>query len=195
MCRRPPWPTYAFAAVTLASVAGYDFLMYLRPEVADWLLWLNLACVVIAVVWLVVCVFLRKPRGAPVLLATLLIFYAPHLVASEDVPWLISVGFRLHASPIEQYLKNNCKLIEFTEEGVAKAIGFCEAREAGSALNTYLDSVIYDSTDRILKSEGRTAEWTQAWNDLESADDVGRISICGVPLRLVDHFYSICARY
>ena len=106
MFRRPPWLTYAFAAVTLASVAGYDFLMYLRPEVADRLLWLSLACVVIAVIWLVVCAFLRKPRGAPVLLATLLIFYAPHLVASEDVPWLISLGFRLHASPIEQYLKN-----------------------------------------------------------------------------------------
>ncbi len=157
MFRRPPWLTYAFAAVTLASVAGYDFLMYLRPEVADRLLWLSLACVVIAVIWLVVCAFLRKPRGAPVLLATLLIFYAPHLVASEDVPWLISLGFRLHASPIEQYLKKECRLTEFTEQGTTKVIGVCESREVGSVFNVAFELVIYDPTGALLKPERRDA--------------------------------------
>jgi len=191
MFRRPPWLTYAFAAVTLASVAGYDFLMYLRPEVADWLLWLNLACVVVAVVWLVVCAFLRKPRGAPVLLATLLIFYAPHLVASEEVPWLISLGFRLHASPIEQYLKNECRLIEFTEQGATKVIGACESREVGSAFNVVFDLVIYDPTGALSKPERRTPEWTQAWHDL-AYGDAARTTICGGPIRLFDHFYHVC---
>lgn len=194
MFRRPPKLTYAFAFVTLVSMAGSHFLTYPRPEVADWLLWFSLACIVVAVIWLVICVFIRKPRSAPVLLVTLLIFYAPHLVESENAPWLVSLGFRLHASPIEQYLKKECRLIEFAEQGATKVIGVCEDREVGSALNLAFDLVIYDPSGALLKPERRTPEWTHAWHDLVYGD-AARITSCGGPTRLIDDFYHFCQSF
>ena len=193
MFRRPPWLTYAFTAVTLASVAGQEFLTYLQPAAADWLLWIGVAGIAIAVVWLITCAFIRKPRSAPVLLATLLIFFVPYLFERENAPWLTSLGFRLQASPLAQYLKE-CRLVEFNEAGVAQAMGFCERREFGYSLNTQFDSVFYDSTGGIQKPERGTPEWTQAWHDLEAAD-VGLIRTCGVAIRLVDHFYRVCTAY
>jgi len=51
----------------------------------------------IAVLWLIACAFVRKPRSAPVLLATLLVIYAPSLVESENANWLDARRFRIHA--------------------------------------------------------------------------------------------------
>ena len=81
--------------------------------------------------------------------------------------------------------------MEFTEQSVKKVIGACESREVGSVFNVVFNLVNYDPTGALLKSERRTPEWTQAWHDLVQGD-ADRVTICGGPIRLFDHFYHVC---
>jgi hypothetical protein len=108
--RRWPWFTWIFAAITLLGWFGGRFLMFLWPEASDWLITIGVVGMIIATLWLIVCAFLPKPLSAPILLATLVIIVAAGLIEDQS-GGIVGLGFRIHASPMEQYLAA-CKNFE-----------------------------------------------------------------------------------
>jgi hypothetical protein len=145
--RRSPWFTCVFAAVTLMGWFDGRFLMFLWPEASDWLIIIGVVGTFIATLWLIVCAFLPKPLSAPILLATLVIILAAGLIEDQS-GGVVGLGFRVHASPIEQYLAT-CKKFEFTETGTRHAIGYCESRtsaEGGLPSGQALPTVMHDPT-------------------------------------------------
>lgn len=195
MFRRPPWMTCIFAAITLLSWFGGRFLMFLWPEASDWLLPIGVVCAIIAMFWLIVCAFLPKPRGAPILLATLLIIQTVQMIDAQSKRGLIELGFRIHASPIEQYLAR-CKMFEFTENGERQAIGYCEGRaytEGGFPPGQAMPTVMYDSTGNFLKPDTqRSREWKQAFD--EAKEYGGDVRFRGVS-HLFGDFYLVDFTY
>ncbi|MBC9876343.1 hypothetical protein G8O24_03155 [Bradyrhizobium sp. INPA01-394B] len=162
--KRLPRFTCIFAAVTVVGWIGGDLLTYPLPEAANWLGLIGWIGAIIAMPWLVVCAFLPKPRSAPLLLATLVIIQTVRMIDAQLDGGLIGVGFRIHASPIEQYIAK-CHMFDFVDNGEKHAIGFCETTvfEMGFPSTPASLSIIYDPTGGFLKPEAqRSPEWKQA---------------------------------
>jgi hypothetical protein len=174
----------------LGSAFGGRFLTYLWPSASEWLIRIGLICTVIAVPWLIVCAFKSRPGSALILVATLLFIFAPNFAESENANWLMTLGFRIHASPIEQYL-TTCRMSEFTENGVKQSIGDCERDfyEVGFPAALAYVHVIYDPSRNLLKPEAeRTPEWQEALEGLLSAGST--VSITSVRHLFAD-FYMV----
>jgi hypothetical protein len=163
--KRLPWFTCIFAAITLLGWFGGRFLMLLLPEVSDWLALIGGVGTIIAIPWLIICAFLPRPLSAPILLAALVIIQTARMIDEQLDGGLIGLGFRFHASPIEQYLAKG-HMFDFVESGEKYAIGFCESRvfETGFPAAQASLSVIYDPTGNFLKPDSeRSSEWKQAF--------------------------------
>lgn len=172
MFRRPPWLTYIFAAITLLTWLGGRFLTFLWPGASEWLTPVGVVCAIIAMLWLFVCVFQSKPRSAPILLATLVIIQAVGMIEAQSSGGLIGFGFRIHASPVEQYLAT-CRMFDFTDGGEKHIIGACESQpyEPGFPPGLAYLAVIYDPTGNLLKPESeRSPEWTRAFDKIREND-------------------------
>jgi hypothetical protein len=100
---------------------------------------------------------------------------------------LVTAGFRIHASPIEEY-RSRCELIEFLENGVKQTVGRCEAH--GQNGNLFFYTVIYDTTGELLKP---VSYRTQAWQTAMSAFYSDKVlnSSEQRTLHLVDDFYLV----
>ncbi|ULK99354.1 hypothetical protein [Bradyrhizobium sp. I71] len=162
--RRQPWLTYIFAAMTLLGWFGGRFLTFLFPDASYWLLLIGAFGAVVALIWLIACAFLPKPRSAPILLATLVIIQAAGMIKAQSGGGLTGWGFRIHASPIEQYLAK-CKKFDFAENGEMHTISACEssAFEPGFPPGLAYLTVIHDPTGNLLKPESkRSQEWNRA---------------------------------
>lgn len=161
-----PWFASALAAVTLVGWFGGRFLTFLLPDVSYWLLLIGAIGAIIAMIWLVVCAFLPKPRAAPILLATLVIIQAARMMGAQSDGGLTGLGFRIHASSIEQYLAK-CNKFEFAENGETRSIGVCESRayEPGFPPGLAYLTVIHDPTANLLKPDSqRSPEWKMAFD-------------------------------
>lgn len=189
MFRHPPWLTYIFAAITLLSSLGARFLTFLWPVASEWLAPVGVVCTIIAMFWLFVCAFQSKPRSAPVLLATLVIIQAVGMIETRTSAGLIGFGFRIHASPVEQYLAT-CRMFDFTESGEKHVVGECEgqAYEPGFPPGLGYLTVIYDPTGNLLKpASERSPEWKRAFDKIRESD-VAILRFQGAR-RLSDDFY------
>ena len=103
--------------------------------------------------------------------------------------WLRATGFRIYASPIEQYL-SGCRLSAFVEDGKEQQVGECEGIPTSEITWAY---VIYDTTGQILLPRAqRTREWKSAVLMLSSPDVY--IETEGRALHLYGDFYVISIR-
>ena len=146
--------------------------MFPWPGVSNWLTPIGVVCAIIAMVWLIVCAFLPKPRAAPILLATLVIIQASQMIEAQSDGGLVGLGFRIHASPLEQYLAT-CRKFDFTENGQKHVIAACESRtyEPGFPPGLAYLTVIHDPTGNLLKPEsGRSPEWSKAFDRIRDTD-------------------------
>src|SRR5262249_1014096 len=110
----------------------------------------------------------------------------PALGTGHELNRLISLGFRLHASPLSEYL-STCDLVDFVENGVKQTVGMCESR---GLYRGYAHTVIYDTTANLLKPEAeKSPEWKQAMDKFYSeqvlATSQGRSS------RIFGDFYDV----
>lgn len=162
---RSPWFAYGLAGVTLMGWLGGHFLIFLSPDASYWLLLIGAIGAAIAMIWLIACAFLPKPRAAPILLATLVIIQAASMMEALSHGGLTGLGFRLHASPIEQYLAK-CKKFDFAENGELHTIGVCESSTFKPGFPPGLAhlTVIHDPTGNLLKpGSKRSQEWNRAF--------------------------------
>lgn len=169
---RSPRFAYALAAVTLLSWFGGRFLTFLLPDATYWLLLIGAIGTIVAMIWLIICAFLPRPRSAPILLATLVIIQAARMIEAQSGGGLTGFGFRIHASPVEQYLAK-CRKFEFTENGEMRAIGVCESQayEPGFPPGLAYLTVIHDPTGNLLKPESeRSPEWKRAFDKVRESD-------------------------
>ena len=115
--------------------------------------------------WKEVAIFLAV--GAVVLLP----YYRLAYLLDAPAGALVTIAFRIHASPIEEYLAR-CDLVRFSENGSEQSVGECERFGAG---NEYAVAVFYDSTGEfILPVSQRTPEWTAAMRHFRPADTLTR---------------------
>lgn len=172
MTARPPWLTCAFALITLACWFAGDFLTYPWPEVSDWLRPTGSFLAIVALLWLFACIPIPKPRSAPVLLATLLIVQVARMAEAQSDGGLVGLGFRIHASPLGQYV-GKCRKIEFIENGTKRVVGDCERRayDVGFPATEAFRTVIYDPAGNLLQPESqRPPGWKRAFQTLLDND-------------------------
>jgi hypothetical protein len=175
---------YLLVAVTLVSWAADQLLMFV-PDVWDWHEFIFAACfvtVVLSALWALI-----RRRWY-----TLAIFCLPLIViclVTQASKWLQATGFRIYASPIEQYL-SRCRLVAFVEDGKKQQVGECEGIPTSSIT---WNAVIYDTTGQlILPRVQRTREWKSAVGILSSPDVY--IETEGRASHLVGDFYVMSIR-
>jgi hypothetical protein len=163
--KSPTGLKYAIAIVTLASLWVSAFLTHLAWKFSDWLDDVSLVCVFVVLVLSVLALFRRKWKELALFSLTLAVAFLPAF-GLGPVDWLIAEGFRIHASPIEEY-RSRCKLVDFVENGFKQTVGRCEGHSENQ--NEYFFEVIYDPTGENLKPVShRTQAWQTAMSEFYS---------------------------
>jgi hypothetical protein len=156
---------YVLIIVVLLGPYALSFLSYLLPTLSCWFNWTFLACWIPLFFFSISALFRRKWKAVAIFSATWALASLPFIEikpVAEIRFWLFVQGFRIHASPVEDYL-SKCRLTEFIERGVKQKVGECEA--SGSS-DTVVYVVFYDTTGELaLPVSQRTAEWKDAMWD------------------------------
>ena len=174
---------YLLLAVTLVSWAADHLLVYV-PRFSEWSFFVSTGCILTVLLCALSALIRRKWN-------TLAFFCIPFVVIFLHLPgqWLRTTGFRIYASPIEEYLAQ-CRLVTFVEDGAEQKVGECESIATSSI--TWI-IVIYDTTGQfVLPMARRTQGWKSAMGMLSSpkvfAESEGRGS------HIFGNFYSIVIR-
>jgi hypothetical protein len=183
---------YALFAAILASWIATPLLLFSHPTLTYKLIWVYLACLLVLLFlflgalfrfwrrWKEVAIFLAI--GAVVLLPYYRLDYLLEIPAGA----LVTIAFRVHSAPIEQYLAR-CDLVRFSENGSEQSVGECERLDVG---NEDAVAVFYDSTGEfILPVSQRTPEWTAAMRHFEPVDTLSKIK--GRTAHVYGNFYDI----
>jgi hypothetical protein len=129
---------YVLIIVVLLGPYALPVLSYLLPTVSYWLNWIFLICWIPLFFFPISALFRRDRKAVAIFSATWVLGCLP-FAEFEPVDrfrfWLNLQGFRIHASPVEDYL-SKCRLTEFIEKGVKQKVGECEA--SGSS-----DTIVY----------------------------------------------------
>jgi hypothetical protein len=158
---------YGLVVVTLASLYGGLFLHYLWRSLSDWLTDITGVCLLAILFFSLRALFQRRWKEFAIFSATLVIAFLPGLGVKGHADWLFAEGFRIHASPSEEYL-SRCKLIEFVEKGTKQTVGECESHGLYSG---YAHTVIYDTTgELLLPVSHRTQDWQHAMSEFYSEE-------------------------
>jgi hypothetical protein len=180
---------YVLVFVALISPYASSFLYYLLPTLSYWLLWIFLACLIPIFFFFLGALLRRDLKAVAILSATWTLAFLPF---SEIEPvaeirfWILVQGFRIHASPVEDYL-SKCSLTEFVEKGVRQKVGECERSGYNDAI-TYV--VLYDTTGELASpASQRTAEWKDAMWDYPPRDVLRDGEGRAVPL--FGNFYQV----
>lgn len=152
---------WAVVIIALLSPYALPFLNYPLPRFCYWIVWIASACWILMFLFFVSALLRRDRKPLAILSAAwvwvLLAFLGP---MDEFRYWLSVQGFRIHASPLEDYLPT-CRLTEFVEKGVKQTVGQCEA--SGVVYAPVATVVFYDTTGELaLPAPQRTAEWRDA---------------------------------
>jgi hypothetical protein len=148
-------------AAMLVSWVADQLLIYV-PGFSDWSFLAFVGCINTLFVGALLALIGRRWN-------TLAIFCVAFAVILLPQPghWLRATGFRIHASPIEEYLAQ-CRLVTFEEDGKKQQVGECQ--HIPTTEITW-DIVIYDTTGQFfLPLAQRTNEWTNAMGMLSSPD-------------------------
>jgi hypothetical protein len=149
---------YILAVVIVAYWFGSPLSAFAFPWLSDRLLWIILACLLVLFVLSLNALFRRRWKEIVIFFAIWPVVLFP-LFGSEVLRWLYVEAFRVHASPIEEYL-SRCELFEFIENGVKHVLGRCESTLVQDGV---LRDVFYDTPGEfILPPSQRTPEWKGA---------------------------------
>lgn len=147
---------YLLLIVGLSSPYVSAFLTYLLPE--DPAIMIGLVCWFFLFFYLLCALILRRWKAVALYFAAGAWLLVVPPAATRPFHWLVAQGFRIHASPVKDYLPK-CRLVEFVENGVKQTVGICEGRDMGA----YIRSVYYDTTGELaLSPSERTPEWKLA---------------------------------
>jgi hypothetical protein len=152
---------YLLVAVMLASWTADQLLVYV-PHLSEWWFFASVGSFLTILLCALSALIRRKWD-------TLAIFCFPFVVILLHQPgqWLRATGFRIHASPIEEYLAQ-CRLVEFVEDGKKQQVGECQGIPTSEIT---WDTVIYDTTGQfVLPPAQRTQGWKSAVGMLSSPD-------------------------
>jgi hypothetical protein len=143
---------------------GAVFLEFSFPDLSDWLFGSFLLSLPVMFFLILRALFQRRWKENAVFFAAGVVISLPLLGVQEPLQWIHVQGFRLHISPLEEYL-SKCRLIEFVEKGTKQTVGECESH----GLYSGYAHVIYDTTGELLKPVSqRTQEWQQAMSEFYS---------------------------
>jgi len=150
---------FALVALTIASSIGAPSLAFSFPNLSDQLIWVWLICLFALFVLFVSDLVRRRWKQLAIFLTIWAFVLLPFYGNEVSFRWLYVEAFRIHISPLEEYL-SRCKLVEFVENGVNQKVGVCERHgEPGNITRTLL----YDTTGELaLPPSQRTPEWTKA---------------------------------
>lgn len=171
---------YLLVAIALAGWFASLLLAY-APQFYDWASYVSAGCLLTMVFGALLALIRRKWH-------TLAIFCFPLVVIQLPQPshWLRATGFRIHASPIEEYL-SQCRLATFVEDGKKQQVGECQGIQTSEIT---WSKVIYDTTGQLILSRAqRTSEWKSAVGMLSSPDVY--IETEGRASRIFGDFYQI----
>jgi hypothetical protein len=154
---------YLLAIFVAAGGYALPLLAYSFEASAGWLVWMFLASWIPLLFFSLSALFRRNWRAVAVFSATWVLALWP-LLEVEPVErfrfWLLVQGFRIHTSPVEDYL-SRCRLTEFVEKGAKQTVGECESN--GGVYDNAAYVVFYDTTGEIaLPVSQRTPEWMDA---------------------------------
>ena len=183
---------YALFAAILADWVACPLILFSYPTFSYKLIWVYLACV-LALFFLFLGAlfrFWRRWKEVAIFLAigavVLLPYYRLSGVLIAPARWLSAIAFRIHSSPIEQYLAR-CELVQFSENGSEQSVGECERFGVG---NEDAVTVLYDTTgELILPVSQRTPEWTAAMRYFKPADTLAKSE--GRAFHLFGNFYNM----
>jgi hypothetical protein len=145
----------------LVSWVTHQLFMYV-PGFSDWSGLVCAGCILTLFVCALLALIGRKWN-------TLAIFCVAFAVILLHQPghWLRATGFRIHASPIEEYLAQ-CRLVSFEEDGKKQQVGECQGIPTSDIT---WDTVVYDTTGQlVLPLAQRTEGWKSAMGMLSSPD-------------------------
>jgi hypothetical protein len=164
---RPPIPwrrlvrpaiTYVLAALAVACWLGMPLLTFSHPVLSGWLVILYLLWSLVLFVVFLCALFRRRWNEVARFLAIWAVVLFP--IYGSDAPrrWLQAEAFRIHASPLDQYL-SRCKLTEFDENNVRQKLGVCERRGASGSAQVVIHDTAGESAVPLAQ---RTPEWIAA---------------------------------
>jgi hypothetical protein len=173
------------AAVVACWIAGTVFA-FSRPFLDARLIWVYFLCVVALLVLFLQALWRRRWQELAILSAILAVVFLPYYGAPPPLRWLYVRGFRIHASPLEDYLAR-CRLIAFVENGVEQKLGRCESFDTPGNVTV---CIFYDTSGEfVLPVSQRTPEWKAAMSHFSPRavllEKEGRAS------HLTGHFYEI----
>ena len=182
---------YALLVFILVNWILWPLLVFSYSMLVHYLTLVYVACVLVLVFLFLGALFRfwRRWKEVGIHLVILAIVLLPfYRVGDLVVPlsnWLVTVAFRVHVSPIEQYLAR-CDWVHFDRDGVRQSIGQCERFEIGFG---DFSVILYDTTGEImLPVSERTPEWKAAMRHFDYAPTYTTIS--GRSVRLPGNFYN-----
>jgi hypothetical protein len=181
---RPGSLKYVLTVIILACLFGTAVLSFAFPALPDQLLKVALVCFLVLFVGFLRALFRLRWRKLAIYLVIWLVVLLPHKSGAHS--WLYVEAFRVHASPIEEYL-SRCKLFEFFENDKKQVLGWCEIQVIG---NEVARQIFYDTTEEFgLPVSQRTPEWKAV---MGKYDPVGLLTKKeGRGTKLIEHFYEV----
>lgn len=145
--------------LSIASWFGITLLTYSLPMAPERLLRLYFVCLFALLIIFLGSLRRRRTNEIFVFIAVWAVVLFPFYGSRAPFLWLSAQAFRIHTSPLEQYL-SRCKLVDFVENGRKQMLGRCDnlAIEDEVVLQ-----VFYDSTGEFERQPSqRSAEWKAA---------------------------------
>jgi hypothetical protein len=155
---------YLLVFLTLVSwVTGQLFEFV--PRVSEWSFFISAGFFFAALVCALSALIRRKWNALAIFSITLMVMCLPGFGLTQPSEWLQATGFRIYASPMEEYL-SRCRLVTFVEDGARQQVGECEKIRISS--DAWI-TVIYDTTGQFVWPKARrTQGWTRAMWGLSS---------------------------
>jgi hypothetical protein len=181
---RPGSLKYILAVTILACSFGAALLAFAFPTLSEQLFKVTLVCFLVLFVGFLRALFRRRWRELAIYLVIWFVVLLPHKFGASR--WLYVEAFRVHASPIEEYL-SRCELFEFVENDKKQVLGWCELGAVG---NEVARQIFYDTTEEFgLPVSQRTPEWKAV---MGKYDPVGLLTKKeGRGTKLIEHFYEV----
>jgi 4-amino-4-deoxy-L-arabinose transferase-like glycosyltransferase len=176
----------ALVLLSTASWIGIALLAFSLPTAPDRLLGLYFICLFVLFLLFLGSLFRRQLNEILIFIAVWAVVLFPFYGSEAPFLWLRAEAFRIHTSPLEQYL-SQCKLIEFVENGARQVLGRCDNLATGGEA---VFDVFYDSTGEfVLPVSQRSSEWKAAMSHFSPHEVL--INAEGRAHKLSEKFYGI----
>jgi len=191
MSRRVSWKWSLPGLVIVALLSWMaDHLLATVSRYAEWLLLVFGVCWLAMLFLALAALVRRRWRELAIFSLASVLFALPGLGLTKPTRWLQAAGFRIYASPIDDYL-SRCSLFNFVDvDGTEQQIGQCHS--VPLSFDSHL-TVIYDTTGQFtLPVERRTSAWQSAvsWH-LSAGGFLARNNYGPGRSHIFGNFYSV----